>query len=690
MKKIFSLIVASFALASCADLDVPSNNIVTSEQLLSDQSGIDIYMARLYSRMPYEDFKYNGKWGYTYNSWLVSIGVEGTGECLDRDDICRAFVGEDTPYWGMAFEQLREINYLLETLPQYSGNYPEDIYNHYIGEAYYIRAMVFTAMAKRFGGVPLVTKVVQYPAEVSELEVPRASEEETWDQVLADFDAAIEHLLPISPKVGYANKYKALAWKSEAMLYAGSVAKYNQTVNGNLTGIGQKTGVRVMGFAPDSWEAASKKYFTEAYKAAKEVVKSNKYELYTKKFAENDAQAQYENLVEMFFDNSSPENIDVKEYLSPTTAHSLEAFNAPFVYHSPLSCGMCPTADFCQLFDGFDRYDDGSIRVTDGTSNDNGNYLLFDDPMDFYANVEPRLRAWVIYPGDFYRDRNQEVRTGTYVGATPIEPLFKNYGYETKDETYQQLEAYTKKPKTLYLSPRQESSQEIVSLGTDEDGKELTMTASGANGPFYDNAESCLTGLMTRKYMSYDLSQEIGEGKSYQNFILMRYAEVLLNLAESAVELSLSGVASPDGDDLMAQATEAINKIRHRAGAPELTVTLSNNVEGRDIVRRERRKELAFEHKTKWDLRRWRVQHYEGRDGFWGENRNKNTYSNNEKYCFSGIYPFYSTQAKKWFFDIHFQFISQKVFSYSALDYYWAIPGNEVVKSSYIDQQPNR
>ena len=670
---------------SCVDLNVAPKNVITSDQLLSDESGMEIYMARLYSYMPYEDFKYQGQWGFNFNGWLVSIGIEGTGECLDRDGICRAFVGEDTPYWGMAFTELRDANFLLENLPKYRGSYPETMYNHYLGEAYYVRAMVFTAMAKRFGGVPLVTKVIQYPDDAANLEVPRASEEETWDQILADFDRAIELLQPTSPKSGYSNKYKALAWKSEAMLYAGSVAKYNQTVNGHLTGTGQKTGVRVMGFAADRWEAASKKYFTEAYKAAKEVIGSGAYSLYTKKWSASDKNAQYQNMVDMYFDADSPENIDVREYSYPTTAHGYDAYNSPFVYHKPLSSGMCPTEDFCELFDGFERYPDGSIRVTDGNSNATGHYIMYDEPMDIFKNVEPRLRANIIYPGDYFKDRNQELRTGTYVGSTPISPLFSDYSYSTSDKTYQQLDAYTKKPKTLYLSPNPNSSQEQVPL---EDG--TTMNASGANGPFYANGEGSLTGLLVRKYLNPDPSAEIGEGKCDQHFILMRYGEVLLNMAEAAIELSIAGVASPDGDNLLQQATEAVNKIRSRAGATLLTGTLDNTNVGRNIVRRERRKELAFEGKTKWDLRRWRVQHYDGRDGFWGEERDKTTYSNNNQYRFRGLYPFYSTKDKKWFYDIHFQFISQKTFEYNVLDYYWAIPNGEVVKSSVIDQQPNR
>ena len=670
---------------SCVDMDVAPKNVITADQLLSDESGMEIYMARLYSYMPYEDFKYQGQWGFNFNGWLVSIGIEGTGECLDRDGICRAFTGEDTPYWGMAFTELRDANFLLENLPKYRGRYPEAIYNHYLGEAYYVRAMVFTAMAKRFGGVPLVTKVIQYPDDAANLEVPRASEEETWDQILADYDRAIELLQPTSPKTGFSNKYKALAWKSEAMLYAGSVAKYNQTVNGHLTGTGQKTGVRVMGFAPERWEAASKKYFTEAYKAAKEIITSGKYSLYTKKWSATDKNAQYQNMVDMFFDTDSPENIDVREYSYPTTAHGYDAYNSPFVYHKPLSSGMCPTEDFCELFDGFERYADGSIRVTDGNSNATGHYIMYDNPMDIFKNVEPRLRANIIYPGDYFKDRNQELRTGTYVGSTPISPLFSDYSYATSDKTYQQLDAYTKKPKMLYLSPNPNSSQEQVPL---EDG--TTMNASGANGPFYANGEGSLTGLLVRKYLNPDPSAEIGEGKCDQHFVLMRYAEVLLNMAEAAVELSMAGVASPDGDNLLQQATEAVNKVRERAGATLLANTLDNTNVGRNIVRRERRKEFAFEGKTKWDLRRWRVQHYDGREGFWGEERDKTTYSNNNQYRFRGLYPFYSTKDKKWFYDIHFQFISQKTFEYNVLDYYWAIPGNEVVKSDVIDQQPNR
>lgn len=93
---------------------------------MSSESGMNIYMARMYSYMPFEDFKYMAKWGLNFNSWLGALGIEGTGEALNRaSDLGSAFTGEDTPYWGTAFTTLRDANYLLERLPDFQSNFAE-------------------------------------------------------------------------------------------------------------------------------------------------------------------------------------------------------------------------------------------------------------------------------------------------------------------------------------------------------------------------------------------------------------------------------------------------------------------------------------------------------------------------------------------------------------------------------------
>ena len=693
MKKIIlSALSTIFLLSSCVEMYLPPKNTWTDEEMMSSPAGMEVYLARLYSQMPWEDFKYMAQWGVNYSSYLGCFGIEGTGEAVNRDGICTSFTNEDNAWWGKAYTLIREANHLIETLPEYKSNFGEITYNDYIGQAYFVRAYSYYQMARRFGGVPLVLKTIDYPASDEELNIPRSTEEDTWDQILADFDTAIGMLNEKSTEKGMVNKYVALAFKAEAMLYAGSVAKYNETVSGRLTGLGDRTHVRVIGFDENTWQDASIRYFSEAYKASREVMKSGKFSL--RKASSTDPEALYQNLVDLWRDEECSENMLIRFYQYPTLTHGLDSYSSPYLWHAPLAGGTCPTLDFLELFDGIEKYQNGHIKVTDGNDCGSGHYLMFDDPMDIFKNAEPRLRAYVILPGDEFRGEEIEVRAGIFTGPASkdipsISPFFSDYSYNvagTDNSLYQKLSLYTDKEKTLYLSSGPGTSQETV----DVDG--VTMTAAGSCGPFYAYNEATLTGLHLRKYLDPDMTlDEIGEGKSDQPFILMRYADVLLAAAESGVELAMAGANCPvEGDNMLQVATDAIKEIQERAGADVLQTTLSGDEESRDIVRKERRKELAFEHKTKWDLRRWRVLHEEGRDGFWGEQHDASEFGQGTQYSFRGIYPFYSSQAKQWFFDTQFQNFANKKFSYNTIDYYFAIPSGEVSKSPVLDQQPNR
>jgi len=708
MKKIFLPFLLLVAAVSCQTLDIPPKNIITDEQLLSNEAGMKIYLARLYSSMPFEDFKYIAANGFSGQSWTAGLGYEGTGESVYRDSWSCSFTGETTsvgnspdPWWGSAFTLIREANHLIENLPNYKDNFSDVIYNDFIGQGYFVRAYSYTQMARRFGGVPIVKNEFKYPFE-GDIEVARSTERETWDAILADYDEAIKNLATSSTFSNIANKYVALAYKAEAMLYAGSVAKYNEQVTGRLTGFGEKTGVRVIGFAEDEWQECSNKYFAEAYKAAKEVIESGKYALYMKSWKEGDKEAQYQNMNDMWRDisSSNTENMLVKQYDYPTLAHGLDAYNSPWIYRSPLSAGSCPTEDFMELFDGFDRDADGTIKTTDGGKIDGvpqGHYIMYDKPMDFFKNVEPRLRAYVIFPGDVFKTDEIEVRLGIYRGSEPISPVRKYYNYANRgtffnhqDNYSANLSDYTPQNKdqlTLYMDTNEHTVQVEY---TDAKTKQTVKSwAAGENGPFLQNAEATMTGLYLRKYLDPNRAlADIGEGKSDQPFILMRYAEVLLAAAEAAVELSIAGQPSPCGDDMLDVATKAIQEIQKRAGANIITKKLTGDIESRGIVRKERRKELAYENKSKWDIRRWRVIDEDNRDYFWGEYKDCTTFGDGRNFAFRGFYPFYSIESGKWFFDISFE--NRKTYSYSATDYYFAIPGGEVTKSKYIDQQPNR
>ncbi|TDQ77904.1 RagB/SusD family nutrient uptake outer membrane protein [Sphingobacterium yanglingense] len=85
-------------------------------------------------------------------------------------------------------------------------------------------------------------------------------------------------------------------------------------------------------------------------------------------------------------------------------------------------------------------------------------------------------------------------------------------------------------------------------------------------------------------------------GRSGYNWPLIRYAEILLNYAESKNEAS-----GPD-----ATVYEAVNKVRQRAGMPKLDESFSQ-ADMRTAIRHERRIELAFEDFRYWDIKRWKL-----------------------------------------------------------------------------------
>ena len=96
------------------------------------------------------------------------------------------------------------------------------------------------------------------------------------------------------------------------------------------------------------------------------------------------------------------------------------------------------------------------------------------------------------------------------------------------------------------------------------------------------------------KFIDYSLSPLTSQAQSGLNFPVIRYADILLLYAETLNELN----SGPNPD-----AYAAINKVRTRAGIPNLTAGL-NQTAFRDSVFFERRKEFILEGNRWFDLSR--------------------------------------------------------------------------------------
>jgi starch-binding outer membrane protein, SusD/RagB family len=122
------------------------------------------------------------------------------------------------------------------------------------------------------------------------------------------------------------------------------------------------------------------------------------------------------------------------------------------------------------------------------------------------------------------------------------------------------------------------------------DGKLLTASS----GPQRAQVEVTNTGFYIRKYLDAGAGTSTRGIRSDTWFIRFRYAEILLNASEAALELGQ-----------IPKALNYVNQVRERAGfGPNslTTLTLAR-------LQNERRVEFAFEDHRLWDAKRWRIAH---------------------------------------------------------------------------------
>ncbi|MCC2600653.1 RagB/SusD family nutrient uptake outer membrane protein [Sphingobacterium sp. FBM7-1] len=111
------------------------------------------------------------------------------------------------------------------------------------------------------------------------------------------------------------------------------------------------------------------------------------------------------------------------------------------------------------------------------------------------------------------------------------------------------------------------------------------------------NGDRTKTGYGLRKFIDdrYLTSDAVYQGGD-NDWVYMRYAEVLLNYAEARNEFS-----GPD-----ASVYDALDEVRERAGQPALPRNFTKETL-REKIRNERRVELCFEEHRVYDVRRWKT-----------------------------------------------------------------------------------
>src|SRR6202012_1718092 len=171
MKSIHKLIIAisltaGVSVTSCQKLDTQPKNIFTSDVIFNSQAGIQSLLATIYQDLPIEDFKYlpssadgsgsGGGYGFVHgaNDWTNFYNEAG---CIGEEvGPWSGFdIGGGFGFWP--YGDIRNVNTLIQELPKHVASLSQPTVNALLGEAHFLRAYYYFGLAKRYGGVPIIT-----------------------------------------------------------------------------------------------------------------------------------------------------------------------------------------------------------------------------------------------------------------------------------------------------------------------------------------------------------------------------------------------------------------------------------------------------------------------------------------------------------------------------------------------------
>ncbi len=265
IKYISSLFIATSLLTSCNDsfLDRIPLDEVTSEVFFKNPKDLETYVNQYYNNTFFPRY---GNHGSDFDS-----DNEINGAVIDtRLQGVRTLVSAS----NISFADIRSINYFLSNYKKVEAGNQLNSYKQYVGEAYYFKAVAYFNLLRNYGDIQWLDKDLGTSSpELYEARTPRNI---VADRIISSLDTAIMYLDSEKTNgVSRINKWIALLMQSRVALYEGSWQKYH---NGTPFGVAN---------------ADPNKYFRKAMEAAKAVMDSGKYGIYSTQKPNEDYKALF-------------------------------------------------------------------------------------------------------------------------------------------------------------------------------------------------------------------------------------------------------------------------------------------------------------------------------------------------------------------------------------------------------------
>jgi hypothetical protein len=410
-----------------------------------------------------------------------------------------------------------------------------------------LRAYLYFDMVRTYGGVPLI---LHAQALDEELGVPRSKTSECMAQIIKDLDEAIaipDEYFPVTQRndanFGRINKAVALALKGRILLTYASPQFTFKTPAGTKP-------------AEERWREAY-----DACREARDRLAAAGYGLFRPNPASpEEAIRNYHDLFIGEEYEMNEEVVWVRRYKANIDNFSLDKDYRPVTAGGG---GFSPTLEFANAF-----------GKADGTP----------------------YESLVI---DYSRDAGQTIGAVTQPGNTPGDGITGVAYWQNREPRFYATIGYNGAHWPLIRRGQAALPDDIVNGMLQH---QWIFNQTAAHPPFdqaYKATDNRGEGLLVRKFADETRDYDRTNEQCGTDWSLIRYAEVLLNLAEAA---AMTG--KPD------EAYEALDAIRRRAGIPQ-----GDNFYGlgrqtgkaliADIMH-ERAVELAFESFRFYDVRRWR------------------------------------------------------------------------------------
>jgi hypothetical protein len=211
------LILSAVALTACSSvLDVPPTSSIPSNAAIVDAVGARAALAGAYAGL-----QASGLYGQRFEVWteLLSDNAQHTGTFDDYADADANRLRADNitvdAIWNAAYDEINRVNNILQKVPKLTDLDASE-QNEMLGEAYFLRALMYHDLVRLWGGVPLRLEPVQSAADANN--ITRASVADVYTQILADL-AQAEQLITDDSQTRQASLGAVYALEARVKLY---------------------------------------------------------------------------------------------------------------------------------------------------------------------------------------------------------------------------------------------------------------------------------------------------------------------------------------------------------------------------------------------------------------------------------------------------------------------------------------